>query len=113
MIPSRGDPTTSVTRPLSAFLLAIAVAVLVIVFLPAVKKKREEVFVEENSAIVATHPGPGDVRAESSKHRLPRGGVAEPMLEPSGVGGRYCALGHHDDKVRPVFGRGVEVAHHL
>ena len=48
MILSRGDPTTFVTRPLSAFLLAIAVAVLVIVFLPAVKKKREEVFVEEN-----------------------------------------------------------------
>ena len=43
-----GDWSVFVTRPLSAFLLAIAVAVLVIVFLPAVKKKREEVFVEEN-----------------------------------------------------------------
>jgi putative tricarboxylic transport membrane protein len=48
MILSRGDPMTFVTRPLSAVLLAIAIAVLVVVFLPAVKKKREEVFAEEN-----------------------------------------------------------------
>jgi putative tricarboxylic transport membrane protein len=48
MILARGDPTTFVTRPISAGLLFIAFAVLVIVFLPAVKKKREEVFVEEN-----------------------------------------------------------------
>ncbi|PBB93183.1 hypothetical protein CK215_10165 [Mesorhizobium sp. WSM3864] len=48
MILSRGDPSTFVTRPISASLLFIALAVLVIVFLPAVKKKREEVFVEEN-----------------------------------------------------------------
>jgi putative tricarboxylic transport membrane protein len=47
MIRSRGDPTTFVTRPISATLLAIAVAVLIVVFLPSVKKKREEVFVEE------------------------------------------------------------------
>jgi putative tricarboxylic transport membrane protein len=47
MILSRGDPTTFVTRPLSAVLLLIALAVLVVVFMPAVKKKREEVFVEE------------------------------------------------------------------
>ncbi|WSG73697.1 tripartite tricarboxylate transporter permease [Rhizobium beringeri] len=47
MILSRGDPTTFVTRPISATLLAIAVAVLIVVFLPSVKKKREEVFVEE------------------------------------------------------------------
>lgn len=48
MILSRGDPTTFVTRPISAILLAISVAVLVIVFLPSIKKKREEVFVEED-----------------------------------------------------------------
>ncbi|RUW59795.1 tripartite tricarboxylate transporter permease [Mesorhizobium sp. M7A.F.Ca.US.008.03.1.1] len=48
MILSRGDPSTFVTRPISASLLLIALAVLVIVFLPAVKKKREEVFVEES-----------------------------------------------------------------
>ncbi|QND40628.1 tripartite tricarboxylate transporter permease [Rhizobium leguminosarum bv. viciae] len=47
MILSRGDPTTFVTRPISAILLAIAAAVLIVVFLPSVKKKREEVFVEE------------------------------------------------------------------
>ncbi|RVB21212.1 tripartite tricarboxylate transporter permease, partial [Mesorhizobium sp. M7A.F.Ca.CA.004.05.1.1] len=48
MILSRGDPSTFLTRPISAGLLLIALAVLVIVFLPAVKKKREEVFVEES-----------------------------------------------------------------
>jgi TctA family transporter len=47
MILSRGDFSTFVTRPISAGLLFIALAVLVVVFLPAVKKKREEVFVEE------------------------------------------------------------------
>jgi putative tricarboxylic transport membrane protein len=48
MILGHGDPTTFLTRPISAALLAIALAVLVVVYLPAVKKKREEVFVEEN-----------------------------------------------------------------
>jgi putative tricarboxylic transport membrane protein len=47
MILARGDPTTFVTRPISATLLVIALAVLLVVFLPAVRKKREEVFVEE------------------------------------------------------------------
>jgi TctA family transporter len=47
MILARGDLTTFVTRPISAVLLAIAAAVLIVVFLPSVKKKREEVFVEE------------------------------------------------------------------
>ena len=46
MILSRGDPTTFVTRPISAVLLVMALAVLVVVFLPAVRKKREEVFEE-------------------------------------------------------------------
>jgi putative tricarboxylic transport membrane protein len=48
MILARGDPTTFVSRPISAALLAIALAVLVVVLLPAVRKKREEVFVEED-----------------------------------------------------------------
>lgn len=48
MILSRGDATTFVTRPISATLLLIALAVLVVVFLPSVKKKREEVFQEED-----------------------------------------------------------------
>jgi putative tricarboxylic transport membrane protein len=47
MILSRGDPSTFVTRPISAGLLFVALAVLVVVFLPAVRKKREAVFVEE------------------------------------------------------------------
>jgi putative tricarboxylic transport membrane protein len=48
MILSRGDPTTFVTRPISALLLAVAALVLVVVFLPSVRRKREEVFVEES-----------------------------------------------------------------
>ena len=48
MILSRGDFSTFVTRPISATLLVMAATVLVIVLLPAVRKKREEVFVEED-----------------------------------------------------------------
>ncbi|MCO5158819.1 MAG: tripartite tricarboxylate transporter permease [Aquamicrobium sp.] len=47
MIISRGDPMVFVTRPISATLLALSVIVLVIVLLPSVRRKREEVFVEE------------------------------------------------------------------
>lgn len=43
---SRGDWSVFVTRPLSATLLAIAVVLLVIVFLPTFAKKREEAFAE-------------------------------------------------------------------
>ncbi len=46
MILGRGDPTTFVTRPISATLLVLTVAVLAIVLLPTVRKKRNEVFVE-------------------------------------------------------------------
>jgi putative tricarboxylic transport membrane protein len=49
MILSRGDPTTFLTRPISAALLAIALAVLVVVLLPSVRRKRDEVFVEEEA----------------------------------------------------------------
>jgi TctA family transporter len=41
---SRGDWTTFVTRPLSASLLAAAVAMIVVVMLPSIKKKRTEAF---------------------------------------------------------------------
>jgi putative tricarboxylic transport membrane protein len=41
---SRGDATVFFTRPLSATLLALAAILLVIVFLPAISKKREEAF---------------------------------------------------------------------
>ena len=43
---SRGSPMVFVERPISALLLALAVALLVILVLPAVKRKREEVFKE-------------------------------------------------------------------
>jgi TctA family transporter len=44
---SRGDPAVFVTRPISATLLVLAALLLVIVMAPAVRKKREETFVEE------------------------------------------------------------------
>ncbi len=46
MLLSRGDPMTFVTRPLSLGLLLAALALLVIVTLPAIKSKREEAFQE-------------------------------------------------------------------
>ena len=49
MILSKGDPSTFITRPISAGLLVLALAVLIIVFLPAVRRKRAEVFVEETA----------------------------------------------------------------
>jgi TctA family transporter len=48
MIISRGDPTVFFTRPLSLALLVLAVGVLVVVLLPNVARKREQVFVEED-----------------------------------------------------------------
>jgi putative tricarboxylic transport membrane protein len=48
MIISKGDPTVFFTRPLSLALLILAVGVLVVVLLPTVAKKREQVFVEED-----------------------------------------------------------------
>jgi putative tricarboxylic transport membrane protein len=43
---SRGNPMTFLERPISAILLAMSLALLVILVLPAVKRKREEVFKE-------------------------------------------------------------------
>jgi TctA family transporter len=43
---SDGDPSIFVTRPISALLLACAAAVLVFSVLPAIRRRREEVFVE-------------------------------------------------------------------
>ncbi len=48
MIISKGDATVFFTRPLSLTLLILAVGVLVVVLLPTVAKKREQVFVEED-----------------------------------------------------------------
>jgi len=44
---SRGDWSVFVTRPLAAGLLLASVALLMVVLLPAVKRKREEAFVED------------------------------------------------------------------
>jgi len=44
---SRGDWSVFVTRPLSATMLAIAALLVVIVFLPAIAKKRKQAFTEE------------------------------------------------------------------
>ena len=46
MILGRGDPTVFLTRPISAGLLLLTAAVIVIMLLPNVRQKREEVFVE-------------------------------------------------------------------
>ena len=46
MMLSRGDPMVFVQRPISAFLLALAVLLLIILVVPTVRAKREEVFQE-------------------------------------------------------------------
>ncbi|MBB5788900.1 tripartite tricarboxylate transporter permease [Jiangella mangrovi] len=48
LIISRGDASVFFTRPISAVLLALAVGALVISVLPAIRRKREEVFVEDD-----------------------------------------------------------------
>jgi putative tricarboxylic transport membrane protein len=48
MIISRGDPMIFLNRPISLGLLIMAAIALVVVFLPTVAKKREQVFVEED-----------------------------------------------------------------
>ncbi len=47
MLLSRGDPTVFITKPISAGFIIASVILLVIVALPALRKKRHEVFVEE------------------------------------------------------------------
>jgi TctA family transporter len=47
LIISRGDPSIFVNRPISAVLLAMAVAAVVIAVLPAIRRSRETVFKEE------------------------------------------------------------------
>jgi TctA family transporter len=46
MILGRGDPTVFISRPISLTLLLLTVAVIVVMLLPAIRKKRDEVFVE-------------------------------------------------------------------
>jgi putative tricarboxylic transport membrane protein len=47
LIISRGDPSVFLTRPISASLLALTVAALVVAALPAIRRRREEVFTED------------------------------------------------------------------
>ncbi|HZM37103.1 MAG TPA: tripartite tricarboxylate transporter permease [Burkholderiales bacterium] len=49
MLLSRGDPTVFVTKPISAGFMIASVLLLLVVALPALRKKREEVFVEEQA----------------------------------------------------------------
>jgi putative tricarboxylic transport membrane protein len=48
MLISGGDPMVFVTRPVSAGLLVLAVIALVVVALPAISRKRDDIFVEED-----------------------------------------------------------------
>ena len=45
---SRGDPVVFFTRPISATLLVLSLLLLILVMAPAIRKKREEAFVEED-----------------------------------------------------------------
>ncbi len=47
MLLSRGDPMTFLNRPLSATLLGVSLLLLIIIMLPAIRKKREEAFIED------------------------------------------------------------------
>ena len=49
MLIARGDPTTFLVRPISATLIAISVALLVLSLLPTLRKQRDVVFVEGES----------------------------------------------------------------
>ena len=49
MLIARGDPSTFLTRPISGVLLALALILLVLALLPMIRKKRDEVFVEETN----------------------------------------------------------------
>jgi putative tricarboxylic transport membrane protein len=46
MLIARGDPSTFVTRPISAGLIAHAAFLLVLAVLPMMRSRRDEVFVE-------------------------------------------------------------------
>jgi TctA family transporter len=48
LIISRGDPMIFLERPISAVLLAVAVGALIVVALPAIRRRREVVFAEDD-----------------------------------------------------------------
>ena len=47
MLISRGDPAVFVTRPISAAMLGVALFLLIVILLPVIRKKREEVLIED------------------------------------------------------------------
>ncbi|HVJ25778.1 MAG TPA: tripartite tricarboxylate transporter permease, partial [Burkholderiales bacterium] len=49
MLLSRGDPSTFVTKPISAGFIIASVILLLVVALPAIRKKRDEAFVAEEA----------------------------------------------------------------
>ena len=48
MLISGGDATVFISRPVSAILLALAAIILTIIMIPAITRKRDEVFIEES-----------------------------------------------------------------
>ena len=48
MLLSRGDPTVFLTRPISAVMLVMALLAMIVVLLPAIRRKREDAFHEED-----------------------------------------------------------------
>lgn len=48
MIISRGDPMVFLERPISATLLGLALLAVIIAVLPSIRRKRKEVFVEDD-----------------------------------------------------------------
>jgi TctA family transporter len=86
LIISRGDPTVFVTRPLSAVLLVLAVAALVVAVLPTIRKRRDEVFTDDETgsglppptevgqpAPPSTAPPSTPQSAEVDRHEVVRG----------------------------------------
>jgi TctA family transporter len=47
MLISRGDPSVFFTRPISLGMLIVTGFLLVVILLPVIRKKREEVLIEE------------------------------------------------------------------
>src|SRR5581483_2777146 len=66
MLLSRGDPVVFFTRPISLTMLVIAAFLLTIVVLPAVRKKREEAFVEACSPGLRALPSAWPTRSASA-----------------------------------------------
>lgn len=48
LILSQGDPSVLVTSPISATMLGLAVALLALILLPSLSRKREEAFQEDS-----------------------------------------------------------------